>query len=174
MLPLVGSMLCCLGDMILFKFQRGFNQSFVYLLISSFFLCHSRDHFSEALNLDHAVMKRRQFNLVVVSPPGMWAMPVQIQAESKSIPLQLIPVRWSKVFQPLGRKHLLLFEAVAVNCLIRWHEGRVLNLILLDPDFSLFLSVVPLVILPCAAQRALHTPTCSCTFFSWRYRLFHY
>lgn len=141
---------CCA----LFTFPRGFNLAFVCLLISfhPFFFIPFQGpgfHFCEALHLDHAVMKRRQFNLVAASPPGMWAMLVQIQAESKSIPVQLIPVRWSKVFQPPGRKRLLLFEAVGVNCLILWHEGQVLNQILLDADFSLFLSLVSLVILPC-------------------------
>lgn len=159
MLPLVG--------LKLFTFQKGFNLSFAYLLISfhPFFLYHSRDQVSIFFFASRSC--RRQFHLVSASPPGMWAMPVQIQAESRSIPGQLVPVRWSKSSSHReGRKRLLLFEAVGV---IRWHEGRVLNQILLDADVSLFLSLVSRAILPCAAQRALHTPTCSCTFFYWTY-----
>lgn len=142
MLPLVGWMLCwCLCYMIKFKFQQGFNLAFVYLMIffSSFVLLfipfqEPVVHFCEALHLSYAVMKRRQFNLVAASPPGMWAMLVQIQAESKSIPVQLVPVRWSQVFQPPGRKHLLLFEAVGVKCLIQWQKGR--NPFATDPPGS--------------------------------------
>lgn len=120
--------------------------------------------FCKVLHLNRAVMERRQFNCAAASPPSIWAIPVQIQAEGKSIPVQLVLVRRRKVFHPPGRKHLLVFEAGGVTCFC-----RVLNQIILDAVFSLFLSLVSLAILPCAAQRALHTPTCSCTFFYWRY-----
>lgn len=120
----------------------------------------------DALYLNHAVVERRQFNLVAASPPGMWAMWSQIQVESKSIPVELVPVRWSKVFQPLGRKRSLLFEAVGVNRLSRWHKGRVFTSDLPGCWFSIiFISDV------CSnsAQCALQTPTCNCRVCYWRY-----
>lgn len=59
MLPLVGSMLwfLCVCYMILFKFQRGFNIAFVYLLISfPPFLYHSRGQVSIFASLCISIM----------------------------------------------------------------------------------------------------------------------
>lgn len=140
------------------------KSSFYYFLIPLHEPC---SHCRDALHLNHAVVKRRRFNLVAVSPPGMWAMWSQIQAESKSIPVELALVRWSEVFQPLGRKCSLPFEAVGVNRLGRWHKGRVF---ISDPPGCWFSIIFISGASRNSAQRALHTPTCNCRFFYWRYK----
>lgn len=133
------------------------------------FLYHSRDQVSIFARLCISIMLLwREGSLTSLLRLLLACEPFRSKYRRKANQYQSSSYRWDEVksSRPPGRKHLLLFETVGV---IRWHKGRVLNQILLDADFSLFLSLVSLAILACAAQRALHTPTCSCTFFYWRY-----
>lgn len=155
---------CCL-----WLVSVGASAPWFYLHFFFFFLYHSRDQVSIFARLCISIMLLwREGSLTSLLRLLLACEPFRSKYRRKANQYQSSSYWWDEVksSRPPGRKHLLLFETVGV---IRRHKGRVLNQILLDADFSLFLSLVSLAILACAAQRALHTPTCSCTFFYWRY-----